>query len=243
MFHVVATRHYTWEPGTTINVVFMDGKVENMQTVANVAKEWTKHANIDFAFFRPGQNIPQGPQLRVSFQRPGYWSLIGSQAAYRDRSIPTMNLNFRLFRKGAREIQRVVLHEFGHSLGLWHEHQNPNATFTWNKPAVYEYYKRTHGWSEATVDSNLFNRLDADSVNATEFDPRSIMVYSFPRNCFLWCWCLLPRYFLDKYFLCLCIAFRWRGFLGRFARIVEPFHEQLVAERENDGADEQPDDA
>ena len=182
VFHMVADRHYTWEPGTTLDVVFMDGRAEDMRKVAEVAKEWTKYANIDFAFHGPGDAAPRGAQLRVSFRYRGYWSLIGSQATYRDSSRPTMNLASRLFGKSEREIQRVVLHEFGHALGLRHEHQNPNADFTWNKDVIYEYYERTHGWSKATVDSNIFDTLDRDRVNATAFDRDSIMAYSFPRN-------------------------------------------------------------
>ena len=181
VFHMVAERSYTWEPGTTLNVVFMDGREENMRAVAETATEWTKYANIDFAFFGPDDDVPRGPQLRISFQRPGYWSLIGSQAAYRDESIPTMNMHFSLFSEGRREIQRVVLHEFGHALGLWHEHQNPKAQFTWNKDVIYEYYRRTHGWDQDTVDSNIFERLDRSRVTASEFDANSIMLYSFPR--------------------------------------------------------------
>ena len=180
VFHFTADRYHTWEPGTTISAWFMDGKPENMQRVRDEANEWSEYANIHFAFYAPEDTPPAGPQIRVSFQGNGYWSLIGSQATFRDHDFPTMNLNFRLFDYGDAEIQRVVLHEFGHALGLWHEHQNPNANFTWNKEVIYDYYERTQGWDRETVDGNIFAQLDADSVLATEFDPTSIMVYSFP---------------------------------------------------------------
>ena len=180
LFHFVATRHYTWEPGTTIHALFLDGKAENMARVAEVAREWSKFANIDFEFHELGAEPPPGARIQISFQHSGYWSLIGSQAAHRGQGSPTMNFNFRLFSQGDGEIRRVVLHEFGHALGLWHEHQNPNKSFTWNKDAIYEYYARTNGWDKGTVDGNIFAKLDPTAVTATDFDARSIMVYSFP---------------------------------------------------------------
>jgi hypothetical protein len=43
--------------------------------------------------------------------------------------------------------RRVVLHEFGHVLGLQHEHQNPNAGIKWKLKAVEDYYVNTVGWT------------------------------------------------------------------------------------------------
>jgi hypothetical protein len=34
-----------------------------------------------------------------------------------------------------------VIHEFGHALGLIHEHQNPSGGIQWNKPVVCRYYE------------------------------------------------------------------------------------------------------
>lgn len=175
-----ASRHLTWEPGITLKVKFMDGSPAKWEKVKRYAMEWTRYANINFAFFTPSDPTPPGPTIRISFQRQGHWSLIGSQAAHRNPAVPTMNLNYRLFNKSDREIRRVVLHEFGHALGLWHEHQNPTIAFRWNKQEVYEHYRRRYGWSRSKVDANIFRKLDKARVNATAFDPASIMLYAFP---------------------------------------------------------------
>ena len=36
------------------------------------------------------------------------------------------------------EYRRVVLHEFGHALGLAHEHQSPGVAIPWNEQKVYD---------------------------------------------------------------------------------------------------------
>ena len=81
------------------------------------------------------------------------------------------------------EYHRVVRHEFGHALGMIHEHQNPDASgkIPWDRPKVYEYYAR-QGWSKADVDQNLFDVYDVDTTNFTTFDPRSIMQYAIPEQ-------------------------------------------------------------
>lgn len=38
------------------------------------------------------------------------------------------------------EFSRTIIYEFGHALGLHHEHQSPTANIQWNKEKVYEYY-------------------------------------------------------------------------------------------------------
>ena len=80
-----------------------------------------------------------------------------------------------------REYQRVVRHEFGHALGMIHEHQNPAAAgqIPWDKPKVYAYYAQ-QGWIEDDVDYNIFDVYDEDTTNFTEFDPTSIMQYAIP---------------------------------------------------------------
>jgi len=38
------------------------------------------------------------------------------------------------------EFSRTVIHEFGHALGMIHEHQHPLAAIPWDKDKVYTYY-------------------------------------------------------------------------------------------------------
>jgi hypothetical protein len=70
-----------------------------------------------------------------------------------------------------------VLHEFGHAIGLLHEHYNPLAGIKWNKPVVYEELKRTQGWDEDAIYYNLFQTVAMMYTNGTGYDKNSIMHY------------------------------------------------------------------
>ena len=81
------------------------------------------------------------------------------------------------------EYDRVVLHEFGHALGLIHEHQNPNGNpIKWDRKKVIEYYKVTQDWDSSFVEKNIFRLYEKDKTLGTTFDEKSIMLYSIPKQ-------------------------------------------------------------
>lgn len=76
------------------------------------------------------------------------------------------------------ELRRVVMHEFGHALGLLHEQSYPGAV-NWKKTdSVYKYYKESQGWDKDKVDFNVFEVSNQFYTNGTTYDPKSIMHYS-----------------------------------------------------------------
>lgn len=76
------------------------------------------------------------------------------------------------------ETKRVVMHEFGHALGLLHEQSYPGAV-KWKKTdSVYQYYQETQGWTREQVDFNVFEVANQFYTNGTRYDPKSIMHYS-----------------------------------------------------------------
>ena len=75
----------------------------------------------------------------------------------------------------------TTAHEFGHAIGLAHEHQNPAGGIQWNEEVVIrELAKSPNFWDEATTRHNVLRKYTADQINGTQFDPDSIMLYFFP---------------------------------------------------------------
>jgi hypothetical protein len=161
----------TWMNGSTLQVRFMGGTAAQKATVSEQAGWWTQHANLTFDF----NNAP-GAEIRISFDpNDGAWSYVGTDC----RGIPlneaTMNLGFM---DGG-----TTAHEFGHAIGLAHEHQNPAGGIQWNEEVVIrELAKSPNFWDEATARHNVLRKYTADQINGTQFDPDSIMLYFFPAD-------------------------------------------------------------
>ncbi len=172
-----ALRNKLWEPtGRTLRVRFLDGDAGVQQKVIRFAQEWSQFANIHFDF---GDHA--NAEIRISFRQLGSWSFIGTDALGVAANEPTMNFGWLTPATPNDEVQRVVLHEFGHALGLIHEHQNPAATIPWNRAAVYDYYAGPPNyWTRAQVEANLFQTYDAESTQHSAFDVQSIMLYPIP---------------------------------------------------------------
>lgn len=174
-----ADRRKIW-PGEwrVLAVRFLGADVRLHRRIAQVAEEWSRHAGIRFLF----NNAPGAP-IRISFEPGPSWSFIGTDAL--DARIgpdePTMNFGWLTPATPQEELQRVVLHEFGHALGMIHEHQSPAASIPWNREALYAYYGGPpNHWTPAQVDANVITRYSNEIANASAFDPHSIMLYPIP---------------------------------------------------------------
>lgn len=165
-----------WNTGATLPIAFMDGDAGVQAKVQAIATQWTTHANINFDFSGQAE-----PVIRISFQKKGSWSYLGSDALGIPEDEPTMNFGWLKPDSEEEEYQRVVLHEFGHALGLFHEHQNPTGGIQWNRDAVIASLSGPPNyWGLKSIEQNMFETYDKDLSQYTKFDPESIMLYSFP---------------------------------------------------------------
>ncbi len=165
-----------WKNGKTLNVAFLDGAKAVQDRVMDRTKVWEEYANIKF-----DRKAGQPAHVRVSFRPGGSWSHIGTDSLGVAAGQPSMNLGWLTAATPDDEVDRVVLHEFGHALGLIHEHQHPDAGIPWNKAAVYRYYAAPpNKWDKALVDTNIFKAYDRSWLQYSVFDAESIMLYAIP---------------------------------------------------------------
>ena len=166
-----------WAPGRELHVLFLDGDAAIHANVERIAREWERYADIRFTF-------DQSPaaEIRITFANGGSWSYIGTDALGVPRKLATMQLGWLTPTTDLVEYRRIVLHEFGHAIGLHHEHQNPSGGVPWDKPKVYAYYREAldPSWDEATVDAKVIAPHERNRTNFTAFDPDSIMEYAIP---------------------------------------------------------------
>lgn len=187
----VYNRSKLWQSAQVLRACFFEGpSLDTLSRIVRTAKQWEKAGNIKLDF--GDLNNPrmcrtnQANEIRIGYAYKGYWSLVGQDSVNFSRQYDqSMNLEFfNSLPPVEPEFSSTVLHEFGHAVGLQHEHQNPKSTceqeFNWD--AIYASLAAPpNGWDKAKVDLNMRRLLNDGDVNVVgEFDKRSIMLYTFP---------------------------------------------------------------
>lgn len=172
----LADNYYLWENGQKIYIKFLSGSVQIQNKIKQIVKEWERYSNITFSFINTGNS-----NIRINLDsKGGHNSLIGTLSNSVSQDKKTMNFDTTDFTD--ESIKRIVLHEFGHVLGLLHEHYSPLAGISWNKKVVYEELSKTNGWDTTTVNENIFKNYGLSYTNATLYDQKSIMHYPIKPN-------------------------------------------------------------
>uniref|UniRef100_A0A6C0LVR1 Peptidase metallopeptidase domain-containing protein n=1 Tax=viral metagenome TaxID=1070528 RepID=A0A6C0LVR1_9ZZZZ len=193
-----------WANGRTITITFLDnpsknqprtsmssmkkvgrvGSIDPLQkqlensplkdAVKTIVKERISPlVNLNFVFVDD-----KNADIRISFaDENASWSMVGTDSEHeKSKGTPSMNLGW--FDVG------TYIHEFGHALGMIHEHQNPKGSYgiKWDIPKVVSYMEETQGWDKKEVEKNVIGKYKLDQINGSQFDPLSVMLYFFPND-------------------------------------------------------------
>ncbi|KAF8068909.1 hypothetical protein FPV67DRAFT_1448755 [Lyophyllum atratum] len=178
---VVAASNALWPNGTTITYSYFGGTEKQKNAVEVTAIEWTYYANITLE--RKDDN-DRTAMVRIAFGKGGgNWSSTGRRTLKVPNDPYTMNLDGIDDAVAVSDSDRgIILHEWGHALGLLHEHQSParGGSLTLNEEAVYDYYR--HGqakWDDDLIESQIIKVYKKAAVsNYCKLDTNSIMMYA-----------------------------------------------------------------
>jgi hypothetical protein len=119
--------------------------------------------------------VAHSGHVRIGFNpHGGSYSLVGTDCV---KSKERVTMNFGWLDAG------TIIHEFGHVLGMVHEHINPmGKTIPWDDSKVYDWAKQTQKWNHPTTYHNIIERYKTDQINSSKYDKYSVMKYFYPSS-------------------------------------------------------------
>ena len=193
-----------WPVDRTISVCFFPDQQIYRQLVVDGARRWEAAANIHFDPGAPpwyrtcDKDSQSGIRVQLLNRHPRFAagsSALGTMALQRSASQPTLVIATQSRNDGSPlrrgDLERTILHELGHALGLPHEHQHPSSrciadidleAICTARPAAGVDPRRAAEFRQqlAAIYQSQPRRLDPVPVWDVPYDVASIMHYPFP---------------------------------------------------------------
>ncbi|KAF2407710.1 Astacin (Peptidase family M12A) [Pseudomonas antarctica] len=168
----VALPNKTWPQHSVLTISLLNMTTKQKGLVKHNINKWAPYTNLYFKFTdRANGDI----RIAADNNASSGWSKIGTDAKEVPLHKATMSIGFNC---SPTELAAMIQHEFGHGLGLKHEHQHPERTLDLNKQSIYLEYE-LQGEFPWQADHNLIQKLPANKVTVSPYDKDSIMHYGF----------------------------------------------------------------
>lgn len=176
---LIANTGKLWKKGSTINVTYKDGTPGIQAEVERFAVEWTKYANLNFKFYKTVKDIPRGQtaDVVITFNTNVHTSAVGTDSKYFSNSEASMNLGI-INDQHINTRRSIILHEFGHAIGLEHEHQHKDRTIQFDEVKSIEACQKHINFTEEMCKMFILQTFKEGEVYFSKYDLLSIMHYS-----------------------------------------------------------------
>jgi hypothetical protein len=168
--------------GVRLTVGFVDGpSVALRRRILSRMNAWNRTANVGFT--ETTAHVDHADVRIGRVPGDGHWSWLGIDIKNHPGE---RTMNFDDFGDGTSdaELDRVVCHETGHTLGFPHEHLRGELVDLLDREQTIAYFMDTQQWSREDVIAQLLTPLeDASTMMTARPDVYSIMCYEIPGQC------------------------------------------------------------
>jgi hypothetical protein len=215
---LVGSPGLAWKRKRVLTVAFDGGSDDLYELIERTANDWTaaggqlslsfKDDAGQYRHWTTTDSVPAA-DIRISFDRKGYWSMLGVLATKVEPGDPTMNYQgfpekLKKYFGGANAAEwrksyehTAILHEFGHAFGLSHEHFNPECQKDLLLETIIAYLMGPpNNWTREValfnIDAQYYAKmlaqqagpLESKIINKSYTDQSSVMLYTFPPEFF-----------------------------------------------------------
>lgn len=177
----VAEKGTLWKPNQTLYIHLLDANKKEFIQIKTIAQEWLKYTSLKPQFIMGKPTKKEVTHIRIQLGK-GILnnSSRGTRALLEKKTEATMHLvALRYSWISEKRKRRLILHEFGHALGLLHEFENPTLPYQWTKKGLTQICKGIFKplkkcvlkLTQKNKDIFFFSTFDQDSILNYEILP------------------------------------------------------------------------